>query len=86
MPWVAASEENKVKFIAAVEKQIKNPSSSPENAHIRWLKSKEGWTLGEFDKEKKTHPCICAYNDLSAKQQIKDKLFMKLIKILKPLL
>lgn len=87
VPWVATSEEERAKFIAAVEEQIKNPSSSPENSHKRWMKSKkqDGWTFGEFNRVGKTHPCLVNYDELPPEQQLKDKLFMKLIKMMKNL-
>ncbi len=87
VPWIAVSEGERAKFIAAVEEQIKNPSSSPENSHKRWMKSKkqDGWIFGEFNRVEKTHPCLANYDELPLEQQIKDKLFMKLIKMMKSL-
>jgi len=52
--------------------------ATPEQSHESWLadKAAAGWKYGPVkDPEKKEHPCLVAYRDLSVAQQGKDALF-----------
>ncbi len=63
------------------------PSSTPEESHKAWLKEKEatGWKYGKLkDVTAKEHPCMVAYSDLPASQQLKDKLLIQVAKTLVP--
>lgn len=54
----------------------------PEVSHISWMKQKleEGWVYGEVkDHEKKTHPCIVPFENLSIEQQAKDYIFRQIV-------
>lgn len=54
----------------------------PEVSHISWMKQKleEGWVYGEVkDPEKKTHPCIVPFENLSIDQQAKDYIFRQIV-------
>lgn len=50
----------------------------PEASHISWMNQKldEGWHYGPVkDAEKKEHPCLVPFEQLSREQQAKDHLF-----------
>jgi hypothetical protein len=51
---------------------------TPKELHEAWLVSRirDGWTLGPVkDPEKKEHPCLVPFRDLSAARRIKDRIF-----------
>lgn len=50
----------------------------PEASHVSWMNQKlqEGWKYGPVkDPEKKEHPCLVPFSELSKEQQAKDYLF-----------
>lgn len=54
----------------------------PEASHSAWmrLKIQEGWVYGEVkDPEKKTHPCLVPFDQLSQEQQAKDYIFRAIV-------
>ena len=56
-----------------------------EIMHERWVSEKKrlGWKYGEEkDAEKKTHPCIRPFSDLSHSDQKKDDMFIDLVRTL----
>lgn len=73
--WQDASSEMKLSAIEGVKKAL--DGATPEQLHESWLKFKadNGWTLGERDDEKKTHPCMVPYDQLPEGQKQKDALF-----------
>ncbi|NBO98823.1 MAG: hypothetical protein EBU90_01675 [Proteobacteria bacterium] len=80
--WNEVSEELQNSAIEGVKKKIENPSFTPEQQHLSWCdyKIKHGWTYGETkDFEKKTHPCLVPYEELSENDKFKDKLFQAVI-------
>lgn len=87
-PWEELSDAIKrsvidgVKFHLAVE-------HGPEASHENWMKGKlrDGWVYGEEkDEEKKTHPCLIPFNELSEVDQGKDYVFKTVVEQLKPYL
>jgi hypothetical protein len=77
-------DERKV-IISGVQFAIDNPDVTPEESHENWLRDKEaeGWTYGPVkDVEAKTHPCMVPYADLPESQQVKDHLFLAIVKAL----
>lgn len=46
-----------------------------ELEHVRWMRFRllHGWTLGEKDNKKKTHPDLVRFEELSEGEQLKDK-------------
>lgn len=59
--------------------------NTPEQSHEGWTKFKveQGWTLGPVkDETKKEHPLLIPYAELPASQQIKDALFVAVVKAL----
>ena len=58
---------------------------SPEELHKKWCEDrfKDGWTFGEYKNvEKKTHPCLVDYKDLSKREKVKDTIFLEITKAL----
>ena len=81
--WNKAPEYIKRSAIQGVQKVLDNPDITPEEMHRNWMDFKvaDGWVYGETkDAEKKTHPCITAYENLDVKQRFKDTLFISIIK------
>lgn len=61
---------------------------TPEQQHEAWLKAKaaDGWVYGPYkDFEKKTHPCMVRYDDLDVVDQMKDQMFLTVVKEMKRL-
>lgn len=55
----------------------------PSDSHASWLAEKErtGWKYGPVkDAEKKEHPCMVPYHELSVDQQVKDHLFFAIVR------
>lgn len=53
----------------------------PSTIHEAWMADKkaDGWTLGAFDPEKKTHPNLKPFGELPEAQQKKDELFIVVV-------
>lgn len=83
--WEDAPEWQKQSAILGVEFHIENPNSKPCDSHNSWLAQKEadGWKYGVVkDPIKKEHPCFVPYEDLPKEQQIKDYLFIAVVRAL----
>lgn len=81
--WEDAPEWQKRSAINGVEFHLNNPDSKPEDSHNSWLKEKEdqGWKYGLIkDPEKKEHPCFVPYSQLPISQQIKDHIFIGIVR------
>lgn len=78
LSWENAPDWQKESAINGVKVLLADPSKTPEQMHTNWMREKlaAGWTHGMTkDAQRKTHPCIVAYNDLPPEQRIKDTLF-----------
>lgn len=65
---------------------IADPDRKPEDSHNSWMAQKieDGWVFGDTkDAEKKTHPCMVPFGDLSVAQQAKDFLFIAVVRQVK---
>lgn len=85
-PWSEAPLWQKESAIQGVQFVIDNPDVGPEDQHENWMKVKidDGWKYGPVkDPEKKEHPCMVPYDQLPIEQQTKDKLFRKVVTLLK---
>lgn len=83
LPWSETPENIKQSAIDGVKFHIENPNSSPSDAHNNWMKFKiaDGWSYGEIkNTEKKTHPCLIPYESLPKAEQVKDYIFMTIVK------
>lgn len=88
-PWDNAPEWQQKSAITGVEYHLNNPDAKPSDSHNSWLKEKEadGWKYGPVkNPETKEHPCYVPYEELPLDQQIKDSLFIAVVRAMKPLL
>ena len=85
--WVTISDEEKQLRANAVQKLFNKIVvteegnviiPTPKEMHNEWMKNKieQGWQLGRYEPENKTHPNICAYEELDVREQIKDFIFI----------
>lgn len=84
--WIEAEQWQRDSVINGVKFRISNPNSGHDASHNSWMKEKveTGWIFGELkDTEKKTHPCIVPFEQLSKFQQKKDALFCAIVDALK---
>ena len=87
LPWVAAADWQRESVIAGVKAILDAPhySRSPSESHERWMthKLKAGWRWGLVkDAEKKEHPSLLPWSELSPNEQRKDILFAAIVRIL----
>lgn len=81
--WEDAPEWQRGSAIRGVMSYIKDGYPDPKKLHDNWLedKKKNGWSWGRVkDGEKKTHPNMVPYEDLSQEDKIKDYLFGAVVK------
>jgi hypothetical protein len=82
--WDDAPDWQKESAINGVEYHLDNPLATPEDSHVNWMKQKvaDGWTYGDVkDADAKTHPCMVEYSELPAAQQMKDYMFIAIVRI-----
>ena len=80
--WGDAEEWQRLSAIEGVQFSIDNPKASAYEQHNAWVRDKksDGWVYGETkDADKKTHPCLVAYDDLPFEQQVKDHVFKAIV-------
>ncbi len=83
LPWDDVPDWQRESAVVGVQGVI--DGNTPEMSHGSWLRHKEadGWVYGEAkDPEAKTHPCFVPYADLPPEQQVKDHLFVAVVKAL----
>jgi len=84
--WRDAADWQRESAVKGVNFRVENPDAPASAQHDAWSKDKlaDGWVYGETkDAEKKTHPCLVAFEDLPEFQQKKDKLFQAIVDALK---
>lgn len=86
--WEDREDDFKQQFIQLIADLCsgKKKFQNFEEAHNSWMKKyfEMGWTYGnEYDPEKRTHPDLVPYNDLDAKEKVKDEVFVRLVEIAK---
>lgn len=80
--WESAPQWQKDSAIAGVRFHKDNPLATPADSHKSWSREKvaDGWVYGTVkDIEKKTHPCLVPYEQLSKEQQVKDYVFRQTV-------
>ena len=83
--WEEAEDWQKDSAILGVQFKMNNPDAGHDAQHNSWMESKvsDGWVFGEVkDAEKKTHPCLVAFDKLPQFQQKKDALFVSIVEAL----
>lgn len=81
LPWEQAPEWQRASAIAGIEPALQG--ATPKESHEAWakLKIEEGWTYGPIkDPEAKTHPCLLPYEQLPYEQQLKDTLYLAVVR------
>ncbi len=81
--WGLAEDWQKESSINGVNYFLKNKDCSPEDTHRDWCKQKiaDGWSYGKVkDPDNKQHPCLVDYNSLPFEQQVKDQLWVAVVK------
>lgn len=85
LPWDEIPASKKVSTIKGVELALQDPNLTPEESHRAWSdeKTSNGWKYGEVrDDEKKIHPSLVNFEQLPIEQQLKDKLFIAIVRSL----
>lgn len=57
--------------------------SGPKELHESWRKERtaQGWVFGKtLDRQAKIHPCLIDYEDLPEAQQMKDEIFLSIVR------
>lgn len=82
-PWYAEDAGIKANVIVGVRNA--RHGMTPEEHHQAWVADKlaHGWRYGsEKDAERKTHPCLVAFDQLPRYQQDKNRLFISIVRVL----
>lgn len=82
-PWSVAPDWQVESALSGVHAVLRDPEIGPEASHDGWLAHKraEGWRYGPVkDVEAKEHPCMVPYDRLPQEQQLKDALFLAVVK------
>lgn len=86
-PWEEAPDYQADEATAGVLEAIRNPGLTAEQSHELWVTRMRsgGWTYGTVkDPERKTHPTLLPFGELPAEQQLKDRLFIAIVRALTP--
>lgn len=86
-PWDEAPDYQARQATAGVQEVIRNPELTAERSHELWCERMraEGWVRGDVkDPERKTHPTLLPFDELPAEQQLKDRLFIAIVRALTP--
>lgn len=80
--WEYLTHEQKQSALQGVKILLENPNTSPKELHEKWKQHKieNGWVYGATKcEEKKTHPCLVPYEELSHAQHVKDFMFHSIV-------
>ncbi len=83
--WHTAEQWQRDSAISSVKHRQANLDAPISASHDHWMEEKrlEGWVYGEKkDPVAKTHPCLVPFEDLPPHQQVKDKLFVAIVRAL----
>ena len=78
------SEERLKSLMKGTEYVLNNPSTTAEENHNIWMEAKktQGYTYGEvLDVEKKTHPSMIPFENLSNVEKRKDEMDVLMVKL-----
>lgn len=80
--WEDAPEWQRESAWLGVQSILSGETRQPSDSHRTWLAHKEanGWKYGPVkDPERKEHPCMVPYDELSDEQRVKDHLFFSIV-------
>ena len=88
LEWEELSLSEREFAVKAFTEIMEGDFQGPEDLHNLWMRIKveSGWTLGEFNFENKTHPCIIPYEDLIPSEKAKDEFWWEISRIFKNML
>jgi hypothetical protein len=81
--WEHASPGMQASTLAAVEGVLDGRIATPEDAHASWMRARLacGWTYGPDKCETRlTHPSLRPWRELSARERMKDVLFLAVVR------
>lgn len=84
-PWDEAPDYQVKQAISGVQEVIRDTELTPERHHQLWVDRMraDGWTYGETkDFDRKTHPTMVPFGELPTEQQLKDRLFIAIVRAL----
>lgn len=87
--WELEPESRRQHVLNGVKYALFDPVAGAADLHANWTKDleKNGWTYGPVEKvAEKQHPCLVPYHELPEKQQVKDCMFVAIVRALEPLL
>jgi DNA-binding transcriptional MerR regulator len=87
LPWDEALDYQVREATAGVREVIRNPGLTAEQSHEMWMARMraDGWVYGEVkDPVRKTHPTMLQFSELPEGQQLKDRLFIAIVRALAP--
>lgn len=82
LPWLDLTDEEKLRFVDAVNRLRHNSMVTPAEQHAAWCvaRREQGWVLGpRKDEQKREHPNLVPYDALPKEQKVKDKLFREVV-------
>lgn len=82
-PWSCASEHVRAACLDGVRRAM--AGETPEQHHEAWCEFKRaaGWTCGPVkDEQARTHPCLVPYGQLPREQQVKNQVFLAIVRAL----
>lgn len=87
LSWDLAPQWQKQSAILGVMFHLENPNSVASDSHANWTKVKvaEGWVYGEKkdpNANPPTHHCLVPFEQLPVEQQLKDHLFLGIVRAL----
>lgn len=83
--WLHAPDWQKDSARAGVCAVLHGDVTEPWQSHESWMaqKIKDGWSYGPVkDPERKQHPCLVPFDELSESQRRKDHLFLAIVRAL----
>jgi RyR domain len=86
-PWDEAPDYQCREATAGVLEVLRDPALTAEQSHELWCErmTASGWVHGPVkDKELKTHPTLLPFAELPPEQQLKDRLFLAVVRALAP--
>jgi hypothetical protein len=81
--WSKVPSWKRTSVMVGAHVAIDRPTLSPKMSHALWCDHmrSNGWTYGETkDSEKRTHPCLLPFSKLSIEHQVKDHMFLAIVR------